>query len=230
MSRVYEAIRTIARDEADRVRTSELGVVKAAYPRTSTADPAGDYACDVELRDSGLVLPRVAVAAGVMGGASIPVEGDLVVVVFIQGDLHAPVIVGRLYPSAVAPPEHGPGQAVLRLPPGSDDPAARVDVVAEAPSSRDRLLEIKLGGDPEVVVSVRSGEVSAQAGEARFAIRQGPGAAGEARLWVGDNELRMDGSGEVSLKSANTLTLQAATLELNGDVKVKINGQIVELN
>ena len=35
---------------------------------------------------------------------------------FLGGDLHGPVVLGRLYNEQVAPPEHGPGQVVVALP------------------------------------------------------------------------------------------------------------------
>lgn len=227
MSRVFEAVRTIARAEVERLRTCELGKVTAVHPRQG-ADQ--DHACTVELRDSGLLLPRVAVAVGITGMAALPAVGDLVAVLFVSGDVHAPLIVGRLYHADLAPPEHTPDEVVLRLPPGEDDRAARVDLVMTAPAARDRKLEIRLDGDVPVVLTLIPGELRAEVGEAVLTLRQG-GGPGEVKVEVGSGAVfTMSGKGEVSLEAQQKLVLKAANVELQGDIGVKINGTLVELN
>ena len=226
MSRLYQAVRTIARGEAGRLRICELGVVKSVHPRGGAED---DHACTVELRDSKLVLPRVAVAVGVTGMAALPRVGDLVAVLFVGGDVHAPLIIGRLYHDELSPPEHEPDQVVLRLPPGSDATDERLDVVAEAPSAGDRLLEITIDGDAPLKVSLRPGELTAQVGDATLVLRQSGGAA-EAEIAVAGARLFLSGNGEATLEAPNKLVLKSAEVEVQGDIGVKINGTTVELN
>ena len=105
-------IRRIARHEVEQRNAVALGVVQSLHG--SNGEPS--YACTVELRDSGIVLPKVPIATGLIGTAALPREKDLVVVVFAGGDLHAPVVMGRLYTEEVAPPDNGPGEFVLGLP------------------------------------------------------------------------------------------------------------------
>lgn len=227
MSRVLELIGTVARHEVGRLRVCELGVVKAVFGRGGGDD---DHACSVELRDTGVVLPRVAIAVGACGAAALPAPGDLVVVVFAGGDVHAPVVVARLYHDGLAPPEHGPGQVVLRLPPGEDDPKARVDVVAEAPSAGDRRLEVTLDGDSPLSFRFGQGELVAKVGDVTFSLRQPGGSKGEAVVQAGDATITLNGSGDLTLETPGTLKLKGAQVEVQGDTTVKINGQTVELN
>src|SRR5688572_11543587 len=114
MQNVVDVVQQIARDEARSRPVMSLGVV------TSVEGPnAGrDYACTVSLRDTGLVLPRVPIATGVIGAVALPGEGDVVAVLFAEGDYHDPVVIGRIYAAGVDPPPHRPGEAVLSLPGG----------------------------------------------------------------------------------------------------------------
>src|SRR5262249_16458218 len=87
-----------------------------------------DHAVSLTLRDSGVVLPRVPIAVGALGFCAIPAVGDLVVVVFLDGDVNAPVVVGRLYHPKPDPPPHADGELVLALPPGSSSPDIQLKV------------------------------------------------------------------------------------------------------
>src|SRR5690606_17769813 len=78
-------IRRIVRQEMLALHLAELGVVQEAHPHADKGDD-NNHACTVRLRDTGLVLPRVPVAVGRKGLASIPDVGDLVLVQFIGGD------------------------------------------------------------------------------------------------------------------------------------------------
>ncbi len=89
-------IRAIVRDQLRSLRTAEVGLVKAVYPHEAGSD-LNNYECDVQLRDSGLELKRVTVATTRMGFAAIPNPQDLVLVHFLNGDVHSAVITGRLY-------------------------------------------------------------------------------------------------------------------------------------
>ena len=86
MHRVVQTIRQVARHELDQRCNMSLGVVKSTHGTNGEQN----YACTVQLRESGIVLPKVPIATNVIGSASLPRENDLVVVVFAGGDLHAP--------------------------------------------------------------------------------------------------------------------------------------------
>lgn len=229
MTRLAEAVATLARHEVARLRVCEVGVVRSVYA-AAAGDPDADHACAVELRDTGLVLPRVPVAVGITGAASPPRVGDLVAVVFAGGDLHAPIIIGRLYHDGLAPPEHAAGESVLRLPAGETDPTARLDVVATAPSAAGRLLTIGLDGDAPVEVRIAPAEVVLTVGDAKLSLRQPGGGSGRATLTVNDCQVDVDGNGDVTVEASGTLTLKGRTVHISGDTQVTVKGQTVELN
>jgi uncharacterized protein involved in type VI secretion and phage assembly len=227
VTRLAEAIGLLARHEVARLRVCELGVVRSVY---GADGPDGEHCCTVELRDTALVLPRVPIAVGITGSASLPAVGDLVAVLFAGGDLHAPLIVGRLYSDALAPPEHAAGQSVLRLPPGQGDAAKRLDVLAQAPSGSERLLTITVDGEAPVQIRVEPGQVRIGVGDAELTLRQPAGGAGQATLAVGDSRVDLDGNGDVSVQAAGTLTLRGAKVEVAAETQVSVKGQLVELN
>ncbi|EIV92705.1 phage baseplate assembly protein V [Frankia sp. QA3] len=229
MTRLAEAVTALARHEVARLRVCEIGIVRSVYS-AATGDPGADHACGVELRDTGLVLPRVPVAVGVTGAASLPRVGDLVAVIFAGGDLHAPIVIGRLYHDGLEPPEHAAQESVVRLPAGESDSTARLDVVATAPSASGRLLTIGLDGDVPVQVRIAPAEVVVTVGDARLSLRQPGGGPGRATLKVADCQVDLDGNGDVTVQASGTLTLKGRTVKIAGDTQVTVKGQTVELN
>ena len=215
--RLYDAVARVARHEAQARATASIGVVTDVHKSALGAD----HAVDVELRDRGLVLPRVPIAVGALGFVATPAVGDLVVVVFADGDMHAPVVVGRLYSSDLPPPEHGDGQAVLHLPPGDASAALQAVIDGTAPS-----LELQVGGDTRVRIG--DGEISLTSGDAE--VRIDAGGAEEVKVRVGDASMTISARGDVTLEAANKLSIEATEIELKGSAGVKINGALVEIN
>ena len=89
MQRIVHTLRQIARHEVQQHWHPALAVVKTLHGNDGREQ---FYACTVQLRESALVLPRVPIATGMTGTAGLPRENDLVVVLFMGGDLHAPVV------------------------------------------------------------------------------------------------------------------------------------------
>ena len=205
---LYETIQKIVQQELGRIRTAELAVVQEQHPHASDGDQ-DNYACTVQLRDSGLVLKRVPVATGRIGSASIPPVGDLVLVQFIGGDVNAPVIVGSLYNDEDRPPVSADGQWVLHLPLGAGD----VDAVHVELQSKDaRSLVLKLGNgleatlqddDPVIELKVAGGNAKIQIG------RDG------AMTVESTGNIEMKGSGNVNIEAQGQLTLKGATVNIN---------------
>lgn len=180
----------------------------------------GDHAVSIELRDRGLVLQNVPVAVGALGFVATPAVGDLVLVVFADGDHHAPVVVGRLYHADMSPPDHEPDQLVLSLPPGDGNPA--VKVVVDGAASK---IDLEVGG---TTVSVTDGGATIASGEAAIALDASGGE--EVTVKTGGSTLTMSGNGDMTLEASANLTLEAVNIELKGSAGVKINGAIVEVN
>ena len=115
MISIVETLQCIIRDELRSLRLPELGVVTTLHPHEDGGD-TNNYACTVQLRDSGLELRYVPVATERLGSVGIPDVGDLVLVQFLGGDVNAPVITGRLYSDAARPPVAKGGEWVYESP------------------------------------------------------------------------------------------------------------------
>ena len=155
---LFDSISRIARHEANARAVAGIGRVVDVF---TAGDGQKDHAVSVEMRASGLVLPRVPIAVGVMGFAAIPTLDDLVVVVFANGDFNAPVVVGRLYHPDLDPPAHANDEIVLRLPAGEAEPKLNLTITSETPT-----FQLTLPGDVQLQlveeeIKLAVGEVSA---------------------------------------------------------------------
>lgn len=212
-----DSIARIARHEAQARPVAAVARVTDLHP-PSAAQP--DYAVTVELRDRALVLPRMPLAHGLAGFGSVPEVNELVVVLFVEGDFHAPVVVGRLYDPDRQPPPHEPGQVVLALPPHPAEPKLTLTVEGAAPS-----LELVLGEQP-VRVSLNDETVTVQAGGVTLTLDSG----GQASLAAGGSSVTLKQDGDISLTSATKLTLEAPEIAITGSAKVSVTGGQVAIN
>lgn len=223
---IVQTIQRIARHEAGQAWTPALATVTSLH----AGDGKPDYACTVRLRESGMVLPRVPIATGVVGLAALPAIGDLVVVLFIGGDLHAPVVVGRLYHRDLVPPEHAAGQVVGWLPQAGTEASETVRVAVRTPDGGPRSIEVSIAGDVEVRVTVDEERIELQAGETGLTLVQSGGSNGRAELKVGDSSVVIEQGGDVSIVATGALELKANEIRISGEASVKVTGQIIDLN
>jgi uncharacterized protein involved in type VI secretion and phage assembly len=226
MHRVIETIQQIARHQVDQRCYANLGVVKSLHG----ANGDESYACTVELRESGIVLPRVPIATGVIGSAALPRENDLVLIIFAGGDLHAPVVAGRLYSEAVAPPANSPGEFVVILPGDETSSDKRMELRVTTPGDGTRSLKVTLEGDVTVSLTVDDEGIGLEAQDATFHLKQTSSSDGSAELKVGDSKVTIEQSGDVTIEATGTLKLKASKVEIQGDTTIKIAGQTIELN
>ena len=213
---LFDAVSRIARHEADARAVASYGVVTEVH--TSAAGGA-DHAVSVEMRDRNQLLPRVPIAVGTRGVIASPAVGDLVVVLFMDGDVHAPVVVGRLHDTDVPPPTHQESQVVVDLPPGGGNVQLVLDYsVPELTVTFGPQAEIKLTGD----------RAELKVGDANLTVD----ASGPAELTadIGGNKLSIGASGDIALEASATLKLKAAQVEIDASGGVRINGATVELN
>ncbi|HYQ68286.1 hypothetical protein [Actinophytocola sp.] len=215
---LFDSISRIARHEAAARPTAAIGTVVDVFDGTGSPK---DHAVTVELRELGLVLPQVPIAVGALGFAATPAPGDLVIVVFADADVHAPVVVGRLYHAELAPPEHGEGDIVLRLPAGEDTPTFTTVVRGADPK-----LTLTLGED--VTIEADDKKVHLKAGDAEATVDSGGG--GRAEIKVGDATFTVTGRGDIEITATGKLTLKGSDIELTGQSSVKISGPQVKVN
>lgn len=227
MQQIVHTMRQIARHEVEQHWQASLAVVTTLH----AADASNHlYACTVQLRESGLVLPKVPIATGLTGMAALPRENDLVIVLFIGGDAHAPVVIGRLYNEAVAPPENAPGDWVTVLPGDEGDAEKRLELRVKTPGDGSRDIQLKLGGSVEIALTINDGGIELKAQDTTLKLTQSSSSDGKAELKVGDSSVTIEQGGDVKVEAAGTLTLKANKIEISGDVSVKVAGQTIDLN
>jgi uncharacterized protein involved in type VI secretion and phage assembly len=218
-SALYDSVARIARHESRARAVASVGKV------TDVMVPSGsppDLAVAVKLRDSGLVLPRVPVAVGALGLAAPPDVDDLVVVVFLEGDVNAPIVVGRLYhPDENPPPDADRGKIALELPSREDEKKLKLIVDGTAP-----LLTLELPDD--VAVSIDHEKVEVKAAEMHLTVETSGG--GRAEVAAGGSKITLKKDGDVSIKAQGNLKLEASEIEISGQSKVKVSGGTVEIN
>ena len=217
---LFDSVARIAR------HTSEARVLPAVGKVTDTFGAGGapaDHAASVELRTSGVVLPEVPIAVGLLGFGALPAVGDLVLVVFLDGDPNAPVIVGRLYTDQAAPPADATdGNAALALPAGGGTPALKLTVATDGSTAT-----LELGSDP-VTVAFDDQQVHIEIAGVELTVTKDGG--GRLELKAGGTEVTLKKDGDLTLKTDGTLKLEGNQVEISAQSKVKINGALVEIN
>jgi len=119
MTETLSALRSIVRDEQDRRRFAELALVTQVFAKSSDGGKE-NHQVGIRLLSSDVELLRAPVAVGRLGLAALPRVGDLVVVIFVNGDLNAPIVIGSLYDHQQHPPKAAADEVVYKVP----DPAA----------------------------------------------------------------------------------------------------------
>lgn len=227
MSRLVDIVGAIARHEAARHPVCELAVVTSNF---DDADGPDSHTVSIEMKDTGLALPRVPVMSGLTGAAALPRQGDLVLVLLPRGDLSSAVVLGPVYSDERRPPVHSRDEAALVWPGDADDPDAdAVDIRVLADGSR-RAVTVALGGDKDALLTVEDGAVSLSAGGATARVAHSSGSDGVVELAAGGTRVELKQDGDLTIESAAKLVLKASQVEIEGQASVKINGQLVEVN
>lgn len=218
-SRLYEAVARIARHEVEARTYVSLGLVTTVH---TAAAGAGDYAADVQLRDLGLSLPKVPVATGALGFAATLAVGDLVLVTFVEGDVNAPVILGRLYNADLSAPQIEEGQVALQLPPGGSSPAP-IDLLLDQNTPE---VKFKVGSNTEITIT--DSLVTITAGDASVTL-DAEGSA-ETRIEVGQAKLTIAAGGDITVETTGNLSMKATQIELKADATLTLSAAKVDIN
>jgi phage baseplate assembly protein gpV len=215
---VISIIQAIVRDELQRMQVGDLGVVTSVFPHSDGGDK-DNYECNVQLKNSGLELRKVPIATATIGGAAIPNVQDLVLVVFIGGDINQPIIVGRLYNDEQRPPVNKPNEIVHHLPLDADDDAAlKLAVRSGGDHSPKRQVELQMGQkltvkltDDDPLVSVETEQVKIQVASSGDVTIETKGKL--AITASGGLDLKSDGN--VNIEAGGPMKLKGATIDLN---------------
>ena len=215
---LYGTIQAMIREELTRLHFAELGEVTEVFSHESDSDK-NNYQVTVTLRDSGLVLPRVSVATQRIGAVAIPNVGDLVLVQFVSGDMHRPVIIGRLYNDIDRPPVAKPHEWVYECPDSEEGDVRRLAVVFPNNNQitiNDDEAVIEMG-DAKITIE-NSGNVSIKvSGDIKLE------ADGNIDLKAG-GDLGLEASGALNMKASTDLKAEGMTATVKASTSAKVEG------
>ncbi len=215
---LYNSIARIARHEVNRKNIAAIGVVMETFGGDGAQK---DHAVSVKLRDTNIMLPKVPIAVNVMGFAALPAVGDLVIILFINGDQNAPVVAGCLYNSDKEPPKHTDGEINLKLPAGSDEGDLNLTIKGEEPS-------LKLTLPAEVEISAIEGALNFKVGKISVGLTASGG--GLAEIAAGGSTITIKQDGDIIISAQGKLNLEGQEVSIKGQAGVLINGAKVEVN
>lgn len=224
MNEIVSTLRAVVRQELDRLRLAELGVVTAIQPHSAGGD-SDNYSCDVRLKNSGLALKRVPIGTDRIGTVAPPNVGDLVLLAFERGDVNQPLVIARFYNDEDRPPLSEADEVVFRLPlAAGDDESILAAIRNHASASPPRELIIEM--PPKITVRITDGTVRATAGPSELFIDQSRGSGGQVTLVTGGTTITLDQDGDATVEAAGAMTLRAQRdLTLEG-LNVSIKGQL----
>jgi len=200
MSDAITLIQAVIRDQLRGFKTAELGVVTKVYSHEASSDK-NNYQCDIKLRDSGLELKRVNVATQRMGAVAIPNKDDLVLVQYLNGDIHSAIVTGRLYNDAVRPPEAKPREFVYVSPDSAEQGTRRIYL--ELPKNNKLTLE-----DDKLVIEM---------GKTKITINN-------------DGDVELDSNAKLTINAKGDATIKAqGNMEFNASGDVKLEGNNVSV-
>jgi hypothetical protein len=195
VSDMIQILRAIVRDEFARRHDPELAIVTAVQPRDADGSE-NNHQVNVRLRGSGVELQSVPVAVARLGLSLMPKVDDLVLVVFVNGDLNAPIVVGSIYDETVSPPV-GKGEELVYIPTDADD-------------SSIRRVHLELGNGS--LITVDDEKLTVQLAGTELVIKR-------------DGDVTIKGAGKLEVKTQSDISIQASgNLELKAQGEVKING------
>nr|WP_280842957.1 phage baseplate assembly protein V [Pararoseomonas baculiformis] len=166
-------------------------------------------------------MPRVPVAVGAFGLSLLPEEGELVLVVFAEGDWHAPVVLGGLYHAALAPPATDASLLALHLPKGEAQPKLRLEVERSGDA-----LRLNLGEEASLTATADTLALAI----GKIALRLTSKGGGRLELAAGGSTITLKEDGDIVIEAKGKLVLSGAELEAKGSGKAALKGATVEIN
>jgi len=202
MSAIVSTLRALVREELAAQRGCELGIVTQVF---TNDDGSGDnnLELNVRIRGSATELQRVPLVVARAGLSLAAREGDLVVLLFVGGDLSGAVAVGVLNDEQSAPPQASPEEIVYQVPDDESDDARRFELVL--PSGNKVTLQDK--------------KVSIVMGSSKLTIE----ADGAVTIEAG-GDVSIKGSGDVKIEATGTASFKGASVSIEADSDAKLKG------
>jgi uncharacterized protein involved in type VI secretion and phage assembly len=237
---LVETIRGIAQVELNRLHLPTLGIVTSVFPHSNAGDK-DNYECNVRLKNTDVELRKVPFATQFIGLAGIPRIGDLVILIFVNGDINAPIAVGRLYNDEDRPPINN-AEEIVYIPPYKVNSKAR-RIYLEFPQGMilkitDEEVDIK-AGDTKVVIA-RNGDVVIESKANVSVLAEGDASLkSKGNMIITGDCIKIESKKDLNLKSGNALKLSSdadaeikasAGMSVEASAQLKIKGATVNIN
>lgn len=222
--KAVEVIKKIAEDEARKLHIMEMGIVTSIFPHSEESNK-DNYECNVKLKNRDLELRKVPIATQHIGFTYVPNVGDLVLLSFIQGNINAPVLIGRLYNDENRPPANNAGEMVFESP----DP------------ERSGLRRLFMKFPNGIVLSITDDELKAEIGKSRVIIKTDGDVTIESNAKlniISKGTTKVTSGGDLSLSAQNikieskqAIELKAGTsASMEAGATLDIKGSMVNIN
>lgn len=201
MSGIIDAVKKVAETEFKKILTTELGIVTSVFPHSDAGDN-DNYECNVKLKDKDLELRKVPMTTQQIGLSNPLHVGDLVLVTFINGDINAPVILGRLYNDEDRPPLSKQEEIIYKPTYSKNPDLRRLNIVL--PGNDDNNVNIEVHDDQITTKVGKSFVTIKEAGSIELKTEQGK----KCIVILDDKGLRIDTEGDVQIHSSGAMTLE----------------------
>ena len=206
---IVQTMKSIAQLELNKMHLPALGVVTSIFPHANASDK-DNYECNIRLKNTEIELRKVPIATQCIGLAGIPRVGDLVLLVFINGDINAPIAVGRLYNDEDRPPINDAEETVY-IPPYKANPDVR-RIYFEFPQG--------------MIFKITDEEVDIVAGKTKVVILRDGDVLIESKANVS-----VKAEGDATLKSKGNMTIQGASVKIESDQDMNLkSGSDMKMN
>jgi uncharacterized protein involved in type VI secretion and phage assembly len=237
---IVETMRGIAQLELNKLHLPTLGVVTSIFPHASASDK-DNYECNIRLRDADVELRKVPMATQCIGLAEIPRVGDLVLVVFMNGDINAPVAIGRLYNEEDRPPLNNAEEIVYKPPYKENSNVRRIymefptglilkvtDDEVDITAGRTKVVILR---DGDVVIESKTNVNIVAEGDATLKSKGTMTISGSSIKIESDKDLNLKSGTDMKMNSGASAELKSSTtMTVEASAQMKIKGQVVNIN
>ena len=237
---IVENMREIAEKELKKIHFPELAVVTSIFPHSSAGDK-DNYDCNARLKNSEIELRKVPIATQCIGLVGIPRVGDLVLIAFINGDINAPIVIGRLYNDEDRPPLNY-AEEVVYVPPYAENTDVR-RIYLEFPGGMvfrvtDDEVDVN-AGDTKVVIQ-RDGDILIES-KANISIKADGDTSVKSKgnMSFSASSIKMESEKDLNLKSGTDMKVESgaateikssATMKVEASAQMTIKGATVNIN
>ncbi len=206
---IVKAMKGIAQLEMQKLHLPTLGIVTSIFPHSSLSDK-DNYECNVRLKNADVELRKVPIATQCIGLAGIPRVGDLVLLVFLNGDINAPIVAGRLYNDEDRPPLNN-AEEIVYLPPYT-------------PNSNARRIHLEF--PKGMIFTITDKQVDIKAGETKVIVHLNGDVDIESK-----SNINVKAEGDATLKSKGSMTISGASIKIESDKEMNLkSGTDLKMN